>query len=75
MGQVLVPTKGSAVHTRRAAVATQALFGGIQKMIEGDPSEKTRKKYQARVDKINQLAPKMEVRAVRRGLRVFGILF
>lgn len=33
-----------------------AIFGGLQKLINGDPSEKTRDKYQSTVAKINAFA-------------------
>uniref|UniRef100_A0A7S0R9H9 Protein translocase subunit SecA n=1 Tax=Chlamydomonas leiostraca TaxID=1034604 RepID=A0A7S0R9H9_9CHLO len=43
--------------SRRGAVKAQAFFG---KLFKSDPSEATRKKYQARVDEINALEPKMQ---------------
>lgn len=41
----------------RSAVRPQAFFGNLFK---SDPSEATRKKYQARVDEINKLEPQMQ---------------
>lgn len=47
-------------HARRAvrsqAVRVSAIFGGLEKLIKGDPSEKTREKYQGTVAKINSYA-------------------
>jgi preprotein translocase subunit SecA len=42
---------------RRAArgTPTRAMFAGFEKMLKGDPSEKTKKRYQARVDAVNAL--------------------
>lgn len=36
-----------------------AVFGGIKKMLSGDPAEKTKKAYQPVVDSVNALAPAM----------------
>lgn len=43
--------------SRRQAVRCQAFF---QKLFKQDPSENTRKKYQARVDAVNALEPQMQ---------------
>ena len=47
----------------RGAKATRgtparAMFAGFEKMLKGDPAEKTQKRYQARVDAVNALAAK-----------------
>lgn len=51
----------AAAHSRRAVrsqtVRVSALFGGLEKLIKGDPGEKTRDKYQSTVAKINSFAP------------------
>jgi len=61
-GQRLV-TPSRTKRSARGAIATQALFGGLQKAIQGDPAEKTRKKYEGRVAKINDMGPAMKVNA------------
>ena len=43
-----------------AAVTTRAMFAGFEKMLKGDPAEKTSKKYAARVAAINALGDKMK---------------
>lgn len=57
---------GSAAASRRrrcrrqGAAPVQALFGGLGAVFKNDPSERTRKAYQARVDAINALEPSMQ---------------
>ena len=54
-------TRGARRASRRsdaaAAPGAVALFGGLEKMLKGDPATKTRERYQPRVDAINKLAP------------------
>lgn len=45
---------------RHGAAPVQALFGGLSAVFKNDPSERTRKAYQARVDAINALEPGMQ---------------
>lgn len=56
--QLLASTSSS--NGRRAVrsqtVRVSAIFGGLQKLIKGDPSEKTRDKYQSTVARINSFA-------------------
>lgn len=55
------PSSGAAAARRRRGVApTQALFGGLGSVFKNDPSERTRKQYQERVNQINALEPDME---------------
>lgn len=44
-------------HSRRSAVQSRAFF---DKIFKQDPSDKTRKQYQDRVDAINALEPQMQ---------------
>lgn len=54
-------TRGARRASRRsdaaAAPGAVALFGGLEKMLKGDPATKTRERYQPRVDAVNKLAP------------------
>jgi hypothetical protein len=47
----------AAGQQRRAGVRVCALFGGLEKLLKGDPGEKTRSKYNSQVAAINALAP------------------
>ena len=44
----------------RTAAPTRAMFAGFEKMLKGDPAEKTQKRYAQRVDAVNALASKMK---------------
>lgn len=43
---------------RTAMTPTRAMFAGFEKMLKGDPAEKTQKRYAQRVDAVNALGNK-----------------
>ena len=53
-------TRGTGTRgaTRTRGTPARAMFAGFEKMLKGDPAEKTQKRYQARVDAVNALAAK-----------------
>ena len=52
--------RGGAVGARRSIVA-RGLFDSVTSAIQGDPAQKTKQRFQARVDKINSMESEMQV--------------
>ncbi len=59
-GQPLLYIPRRTSSSRRVVQPPSAVLGGLGKLFKADPSERTRKTYQDRVDAINALEPTMQ---------------
>ena len=48
---------------RKRAVRSRAMFGGLGKLLKGDPAKKTQERLQPIVDDVNKLEPEMQGRS------------